>query len=154
MDRVSVGDERRARFSPGFVEEIEMIETMDVDNDTRTKRSTNKKRAIDVAESTVGDARRENNIGSNVSRQMFEQQKRGRVSTGHTTTTTTSGTSDFYSVASESESSYQTAGENDDFKPKFLKKLNDTLATGKRHSTVNHCEQPKLTLVSSAFSVH
>jgi hypothetical protein len=55
-----------------------------------------------------------------------EQQKRGRVS-GHTTT---SGTSDFYSVGSESESSYQTAGENDDFKPKFLKKLNDTLATG------------------------
>jgi len=55
-----------------------------------------------------------------------EQQKRGR-SSGHTT----SGTSDFYSVASESESSYQTAGENDDFKPKFLKKLNDTLATGR-----------------------
>lgn len=54
-----------------------------------------------------------------------EQQKRGR-SSGHTT----SGTSDFYSVGSESESSYQTAGENDDFKPKFLKKLNDTLATG------------------------
>ncbi len=54
-----------------------------------------------------------------------EQQKRGR-SSGHTT----SGTSDFYSVESESESSYQTAGENDDFKPKFLKKLNDTLATG------------------------
>ena len=33
-------------------------------------------------------------------------------------------------MGSESESSYQTAGENDDFKPKFLKKLNDTLATG------------------------
>ena len=58
---------------------------------------------------------------------MYEQQKRGRASGGQTTT---SGTSDFYSVASESESSYQTAGENDDFKPKFLKKLNDTLATG------------------------
>jgi len=56
-----------------------------------------------------------------------EQQKRGRLS-GYTTTTT--GTSDFYSVGSESESSYQTAGENEDFKPKFLKKLNDTLATG------------------------
>ena len=47
-----------------------------------------------------------------------EQQKRGR-SSGQTT----SGTSDFYSVGSESESSYQTAGESDDFKPKFLKKL-------------------------------
>lgn len=55
----------------------------------------------------------------------FEQQKRGR-SSGQTT----SGTSDFYSVGSETESSYQTAGETDDFKPKFLKKLNDTLATG------------------------
>ncbi|CAF1337506.1 unnamed protein product, partial [Adineta steineri] len=94
--------------SLGFVEEIEMIETAEGDDDTRQKRPATKKRTVDVLESS-----------------MSEQQKRGR-SSGHTTT---SGASDFYSVGSESESSYQTAGENDDFKPKFLKKLNDSLAT-------------------------
>jgi len=91
----------------GFVEEVEMIETED-ESKQKQPRSPTKKRTTDVLEST-----------------SFEQQKRGRTS-GHATT---SGTSDFYSVGSESESSYQTAGENDDFKPKFLKKLNDTLAT-------------------------
>ena len=59
----------------------------------------------------------------------MEQGKRSRLS-GQTT----SGTSDFYSVGSESESSYQTAGESDEFKPKFLKKLNDALATGSIYS--------------------
>ncbi|CAF0816611.1 unnamed protein product, partial [Rotaria sordida] len=93
--------------SLGFVEEIEMVETTETEDDTRQKRSTVKKRTMDVLESTI-----------------LEQQKRGR-SSGQTT----SGTSDFYSVGSETESSYQTAGETEDFKPKFLKKLNDTLAT-------------------------
>ncbi|CAF1678200.1 unnamed protein product, partial [Adineta ricciae] len=92
----------------GFVEEIEMIETPEPEDEARPKRPASKKRTMEVSESAT-----------------MEQQKRGR-SSGHTTT---SGTSDFYSVGSESESSYQTAGENDDFKPKFLKKLNDTLAT-------------------------
>lgn len=112
-----------------------MIETED---ETKQKRPTTtttttagtKKRTIDVSESTVRFVSFEKQINLFVFFFLFvktmEQQKRGR-SSGHTTT---SGTSDFYSVGSESDSSYQTAGENDDFKPKFLKKLNDTLATG------------------------
>lgn len=94
-----------------------MIETTETEEDSKAKQkattTTTKKRAMETTESS-----------------NFDQQKRGRTSAGYTTTT--SGTSDFYSVASESESSYQTAGENDDFKPKFLKKLNDTLATGRK----------------------
>ena len=108
--------------SLGFVEEIEMIETED---DSKQKRPSPKKRTIDVLESTVSLYLKKR-ILQIYHLKPSEQQKRGR-SSGHTT----SGTSDFYSaVGSESESSYQTAGENDDFKPKFLKKLNDTLATG------------------------
>ena len=107
-----------------------MIETED---ESRQKRppppptTTSKKRTMDVSESTVRNCR-ERGFRKKIifdEKQIIETQKRGR-SSGQTT----SGTSDFYSVGSESESSYQTAGENDDFKPKFLKKLNDTLATG------------------------
>ncbi len=107
-----------------------MIETVEADDDTRQKRPTAKKRSMDVLESTVNFLLicfMKNSFGIFLFK-TSEQQKRGRLS-GYTTTTTT-GTSDFYSVGSESESSYQTAGENEDFKPKFLKKLNDTLATG------------------------
>ena len=122
--------ERSSRSRLGFVEEIEMIETTDVVEEAKPKRpstATTKKRVLDPSEVTVNelDLVRDRRRDRRTRLQMSDQQKRGR-SSGHTT----SGTSDFYSVASESESSYQTAGENDDFKPKFLKKLNDTLATG------------------------
>jgi hypothetical protein len=40
-------------FQIGFVEEIEMIETVEADDETRQKRPTAKKRSMDVLESTV-----------------------------------------------------------------------------------------------------
>ncbi|CAF0827406.1 unnamed protein product, partial [Didymodactylos carnosus] len=112
-----------------FVEEVEMIETA-TENDEQNiqrqqRKSIGKKRNVDVLESVDLQPKlsgEQEDVNQNLS-----QKRRGNMTRSSDGLATTSGTSDFYSF-SESESSYQTPGE-DEFKPKFLKKLNDTLAT-------------------------
>ncbi|CAF0822074.1 unnamed protein product, partial [Didymodactylos carnosus] len=115
--------------SLGFVEEVEMIETTTESDEQNIQRqqykSVGKKRNVDVLESVDLQSKlssEQENVIQNLS-----QKRRANMTTSSEGLVTTSGISDFYSM-SEGESSYQTAGE-DEFKPKFLKKLNDALAT-------------------------